>query len=243
MRPEERRRRRESNFRLDASVTVRRVQRPLHHRRQQPIGLEAELTQVERHRALLDRRLPAAVVLLDNDLHSLHPLERVPRGQQRCLLALHELRPAPGVDHPLVVVRVGKVRRAVHRPLLRMLPLHVAVARQLVLELGLGDRLELGFARPLVGPPSHLLFDKHGYALTRRRKHGAELAGSAPIGGPQGETNITAGFSVDTENSPPPENVASAVDVLDRSQGWSPQGRDTCTSTCTIDGRNVRSPL
>ncbi|HEX8655084.1 MAG TPA: hypothetical protein VF693_07670, partial [Allosphingosinicella sp.] len=32
-----------------------------------------------------------------------------------------------------------------------------------------------------------------------RRKHGAELAGPAPIGGLQGKTNITAGFVGDTE--------------------------------------------
>jgi hypothetical protein len=38
-----------------------------------------------------------------------------------------------------MVVGVGEVGGAVHRPVLRVLALHVAVAGELVLELGLGD--------------------------------------------------------------------------------------------------------
>jgi hypothetical protein len=41
---------------------------------------------VERHGAVLDRRLAAAVMPLDDDLEALQPLERIARTQQRTMI-------------------------------------------------------------------------------------------------------------------------------------------------------------
>jgi hypothetical protein len=85
-------------------------------------------------------------MLLDDDLKPLQPLERIAGRKQGGLLAGREFGPPASVDHPLRVIGVGKVRGAVHCSVLGMLTLHVAVAGELVLELGLGDCLELGLA-------------------------------------------------------------------------------------------------
>ncbi len=45
-----------------------------------------------------------------------------------------------------------------HQVMLRMLPLLIAISGALVLELGLGDRLQLDLTRPLVSPAGHPLF-------------------------------------------------------------------------------------
>lgn len=53
-------------------------------------------------RAVLDRRLAAALELLHDDLQSFQPLERIAGGEQGRLLAERDLRSAAGFDHPLI---------------------------------------------------------------------------------------------------------------------------------------------
>lgn len=73
--PETRPGRTERGLGLQACVATRRIKRTLDHSAQDPVRFEPDHAEVIGERVLFDRRLSAAVMLLDDDLESLEPLE------------------------------------------------------------------------------------------------------------------------------------------------------------------------